>query len=80
MGPDRPNLRAGAPTVVWEQRGGDVTVHFIGAGPARSTCSRCAARDLIAASPVCLYAGTYVPPEMLDAVPAGGAEDRHRAT
>ena len=40
--------------------GRDVTVHFIGAGPGAVDLLTLRARDLIAASPVCLYAGTYV--------------------
>ena len=56
-----------------------MTVHFIGAGPGAVDLLTLRARDLIAASPVCLYAGTYVPPEMLDLCPAGRAEGRHRA-
>ena len=35
-----------------------VTVHFIGAGPGAVDLLTLRARDLIAASPVCLYAGT----------------------
>jgi precorrin-4/cobalt-precorrin-4 C11-methyltransferase len=46
-----------------------VTVHFIGAGPGAVDLLTLRARDLIAASPVCLYAGTYVPPEMLAICP-----------
>ena len=38
-----------------------MTVHFIGAGPGAVDLLTLRARDLIAASPVCLYAGTYVP-------------------
>ncbi len=48
-----------------------MTVHFIGAGPGAPDLLTVRARDLIAASPVCLYAGTYVPPEMLDICPPG---------
>jgi precorrin-4/cobalt-precorrin-4 C11-methyltransferase len=48
-----------------------VTVHFIGAGPGAVDLLTLRARDLIAASPVCLYAGTYVPPEMLELCPPG---------
>src|SRR5512132_3505485 len=47
------------------------TVHFIGAGPGAVDLLTLRARDLIAASPVCLYAGTYVRPEMLDLCPSG---------
>ena len=48
-----------------------MTVHFIGAGPGAVDLLTLRARDLIAASPVCLYAGTYVPPEMLELCPPG---------
>ncbi|HZG91850.1 MAG TPA: SAM-dependent methyltransferase, partial [Pseudonocardia sp.] len=48
-----------------------MTVHFIGAGPGAPDLLTVRARDLIASSPVCLYAGTYVPPEMLDICPPG---------
>ena len=51
--------------------GRHMTVHFIGAGPGAVDLLTLRARDLIAASPVCLYAGTYVPPEMLDLCPEG---------
>lgn len=47
-----------------------MTVHFIGAGPGAPDLLTVRGRDLIAASPVCLYAGTYVPPEMLEICPA----------
>jgi len=46
-----------------------VTVHFIGAGPGAVDLLTIRARDLIAASPVCLYAGSLVPPEMLEICP-----------
>lgn len=42
-----------------------MTVHFIGAGPGAPDLLTLRARDLIAASPVCLYAGALVPPEIL---------------
>jgi precorrin-4/cobalt-precorrin-4 C11-methyltransferase len=47
-----------------------VTVHFIGAGPGAADLLTLRARDLIAASPVCLYAGALVPPEVLSHAPA----------
>ena len=47
------------------------TVHFIGAGPGAADLLTLRARDLIAASPVCLYAGTYVTPEILALCPPG---------
>jgi len=42
-----------------------VTVHFIGAGPGAPDLLTLRGRDLIAASPVCLYAGALVPDEIL---------------
>ena len=48
-----------------------MTVHFIGAGPGAADLLTIRARDLIAASPVCLYAGTYVTPEILALCPPG---------
>lgn len=42
-----------------------MTVRFIGAGPGAPDLLTIRGRDLIAASPVCLYAGSLVPPEML---------------
>ncbi len=42
-----------------------MTAHFIGAGPGAPDLLTLRARDLIAASPVCLYAGALVPPEIL---------------
>jgi precorrin-4/cobalt-precorrin-4 C11-methyltransferase len=48
-----------------------VTVHFIGAGPGAPDLLTLRGRDLIAACPVCLYAGALVPPEILAHAPAG---------
>ncbi|MCF7549732.1 precorrin-4 C(11)-methyltransferase [Pseudonocardia sp. WMMC193] len=48
-----------------------MTVHFIGAGPGAVDLLTIRARDLLAASPVCLYAGSLVPPEMLELCPPG---------
>jgi precorrin-4/cobalt-precorrin-4 C11-methyltransferase len=42
-----------------------VTVHFIGAGPGAADLITVRGRDLIARCPVCLYAGSLVPPEIL---------------
>jgi precorrin-4/cobalt-precorrin-4 C11-methyltransferase len=42
-----------------------VTVHFIGAGPGAADLITVRGRDLLARCPVCLYAGSVVPPEML---------------
>jgi precorrin-4/cobalt-precorrin-4 C11-methyltransferase len=51
--------------------GDQVTVHFIGAGPGAADLMTIRGRDLIAAAPVCLYAGSLVPPEVLSWCPAG---------
>jgi precorrin-4/cobalt-precorrin-4 C11-methyltransferase len=42
-----------------------VTVHFIGAGPGAADLITVRGRDLVACCPVCLYAGSIVPPELL---------------
>jgi precorrin-4/cobalt-precorrin-4 C11-methyltransferase len=46
-----------------------MTVHFIGAGPGAPDLLTLRGRDLIAASPVCLYAGSLVPREILAYAP-----------
>lgn len=48
-----------------------MTVHFIGAGPGAADLITLRGRDLIAASPVCLYAGSLVPEALLSHCPAG---------
>jgi precorrin-4/cobalt-precorrin-4 C11-methyltransferase len=48
-----------------------MTVHFIGAGPGAADLITVRGRDLIARCPVCLYAGSVVPPALLDYCPAG---------
>jgi len=48
-----------------------MTIHFIGAGPGAPDLITLRGRDLIAASPVCLYAGSLIPRAMLDWCPAG---------
>ncbi len=48
-----------------------MTVHFIGAGPGAADLITVRGRDLVAASPVCLYAGSLVAPEILGWCPAG---------
>ncbi|MGW7683872.1 precorrin-4 C(11)-methyltransferase [Kribbella sp. NPDC054772] len=48
-----------------------MTVHFIGAGPGAADLITVRGRDLIAAAPVCLYAGALVPLELLDHCPPG---------
>jgi precorrin-4/cobalt-precorrin-4 C11-methyltransferase len=48
-----------------------MTVHFIGAGPGAPDLITLRGRDLIAASPVCLFAGSLVPTALLNHCPAG---------
>lgn len=47
-----------------------MTVHFIGAGPGAADLLTLRGRDIIAACPVCLYAGSLVPEEILSHCPA----------
>jgi precorrin-4/cobalt-precorrin-4 C11-methyltransferase len=48
-----------------------MTVHFIGAGPGAPDLITLRGRDLIASSPVCLYAGSLVPQGVLAHCPPG---------
>jgi precorrin-4/cobalt-precorrin-4 C11-methyltransferase len=48
-----------------------MTVHFIGAGPGAPDLLTLRGRDLIARCPVCLYAGSLVPAEILAHCPPG---------
>ena len=48
-----------------------MTVHFIGAGPGAADLITVRGRDLLARCPVCLYAGSIVPPELLEHCPPG---------
>ena len=48
-----------------------MTVHFIGAGPGAPDLLTLRGRDLIASCPVCLYAGSLVPREILAYCPSG---------
>jgi precorrin-4/cobalt-precorrin-4 C11-methyltransferase len=48
-----------------------MTVHFIGAGPGAADLITLRGRDLIAACPVCLYAGSLVPEALLGHCPEG---------
>lgn len=48
-----------------------MTVHFIGAGPGAADLITLRGRDLIASCPVCLYAGSLVPDEILAHCPEG---------
>ena len=47
-----------------------MTVHFIGAGPGAPDLLTLRGRDLIAACPVCLYAGSLIPEALLAHCPA----------
>lgn len=48
-----------------------MTVHFIGAGPGAPDLLTLRGRDLIAACPVCLYAGSLIPEAILSHCPPG---------
>ncbi|WP_026607719.1 precorrin-4 C(11)-methyltransferase [Methylocapsa acidiphila] len=48
-----------------------MTVHFIGAGPGAPDLITLRGRDLIASSPVCLFAGSLVPRALLEHCPKG---------
>lgn len=48
-----------------------MTVHFIGAGPGAADLLTLRGRDIIASCPVCLYAGSLVPKEILSHCPEG---------
>lgn len=48
-----------------------MTVHFIGAGPGAADLITVRGLRLIEKCPVCLYAGSLVPPEIVTAAPAG---------
>jgi precorrin-4/cobalt-precorrin-4 C11-methyltransferase len=48
-----------------------VTVHFIGAGPGAPDLITVRGREFIARSPVCLYAGSLVPKEVVAYAPKG---------
>jgi precorrin-4/cobalt-precorrin-4 C11-methyltransferase len=48
-----------------------MTVHFIGAGPGAPDLITVRGLRLIEACPVCLYAGSLVPPEIVAAAPKG---------
>ena len=46
-----------------------MTVHFIGAGPGAADLLTLRGRDIVASCPVCLYAGSLVPKEILSHCP-----------
>ncbi|GAB5468278.1 MAG: precorrin-4 C(11)-methyltransferase [Rhodospirillales bacterium] len=48
-----------------------MTVHFIGAGPGAPDLLTLRGRDLIAAAPLCLYAGSLIPEAILAHCPPG---------
>jgi precorrin-4/cobalt-precorrin-4 C11-methyltransferase len=51
--------------------GDPMTVHFIGAGPGAADLITVRGQRLLAGSPVCLYAGSLVPAELLSVCPPG---------
>jgi precorrin-4/cobalt-precorrin-4 C11-methyltransferase len=48
-----------------------MTIHFIGAGPGAADLITVRGRDLLARCPVCLFAGSLVPAELLAYCPSG---------
>ncbi len=48
-----------------------MTIHFIGAGPGAADLITVRGRDLLARCPICLYAGSLVPLELLAHCPPG---------
>ena len=56
-----------------------MTVHFIGAGPGAADLLTMRAVRLIASSPVCIYAGTYIDDQILAHCPPGATliDSRH---
>lgn len=48
-----------------------MTIHFIGAGPGAADLITVRGRTLVEACPVCLHAGSIVPPEILSWCPPG---------
>lgn len=48
-----------------------MTVHFIGAGPGSADLITVRGRDVLGRCPVCLFAGSIVPPELLASCPPG---------
>ncbi|MEO5874020.1 MAG: precorrin-4 C(11)-methyltransferase [Streptosporangiaceae bacterium] len=48
-----------------------MTVHFVGAGPGAADLITVRGQRIIAAAPVCLYAGALVPVELLESCPPG---------
>ena len=48
-----------------------MTIHFIGAGPGAADLITVRGCDILARCPVCLYAGSLVPPELLVHCPPG---------
>ena len=56
-----------------------MTVHFIGAGPGAADLITVRGRDLIARCPVCLYAGSIIPRDLLAPLSAWRAHRRYRA-
>lgn len=48
-----------------------MTVHFIGAGPGASDLITLRGLRVLRAAPICLYAGSLVPRELLDSCPSG---------
>ncbi len=56
-----------------------MTVHFIGAGPGAPDLITVRGQNLVARCPVCLFAGSLVPREIIALCPPRCTRDRHRA-
>ncbi len=67
---EKAGWRAAMPVTQWLWTKA-MTVHFIGAGPGAADLITVRGRDLIARCPVCLYAGSIVPRELLSYCPPG---------
>lgn len=70
-----PRPAAGGPGLLYDGagKGGRGMIRFVGAGPARRTCSRCAARSCSRARDCVIYAGSLVNPALLGLTKPGCA-------
>ena len=52
-----------------------MTVYFVGAGPGAADLITVRGLRVLESAPVCLYAGSLVPRELLDACPPGARRE-----